>query len=61
MCVVSLIHVINIFPLAEELLNYLRNIMYNLISLALSTIFINFIEIIIPPYPLLKDNLYKLC
>lgn len=40
-----------IFPAVEDLLNYLRNVMYNLISLALSTIFINFIEIIIPPYP----------
>lgn len=40
-----------IFPVAGELLNYLRNIMYNLISLTLSTIFISFIEIIIPPYP----------
>lgn len=39
-----------IFPVAGELLNYLRNIMYDLISLTLSTIFINFIEII-PPYP----------
>lgn len=34
-----------------ELLNYLRNIMSNLISLTLSTIFIDFLEIIISPYP----------
>lgn len=41
-----------IFPVAGGLLNYLRNsIMYNLISLTFSTIFINFVEIVIPPYP----------
>lgn len=39
-----------IFPVAREL-NYLRNIMYNLISLTLSIIFIDFIKIIISPYP----------
>lgn len=41
----------HICPVAGELLNYLRNIMYNLISLTLSTIFIDFIEIIISSYP----------
>lgn len=38
-----------IFPVAGEL-NYLRNIMCNLISLTLSIIFIDFIKII-SPYP----------